>query len=336
MALGIISDPGLSKSSQIHQWAEEHGRNVVELIISQRMPSEISGMPMPISETQKMEIFDFDTLLQMKDGDVLFFDEFTNGNIQTLNACLTLIQERRMLSGKQLPDVLIVAAGNPQGSCDMLPQTKQRFMWTHARFYPGMWASYIWKKHKIMPSEDLIRKIKGQYNKGFSGREMENYITTRTAENLIRIAKQIECDDPFWRSASIPSDLCDDLYETINPMMLDSDNKELYFDLMDAFVSFYDSFQQKRPEAEGLLEMAFTYCETAKDIKKIIETLKQKKIAIAYEFLGYISLDKKERSTTSINDLFLIGRKLVMGDNQKEQIYVEPKPRSVETGTFVF
>ncbi|MDT8302965.1 MAG: efflux RND transporter permease subunit, partial [Sedimentisphaerales bacterium] len=45
----------------------------------------------------------------------------TNGNIQTLNACLTLIQERTMLSGKRLPSLLIVAMGNPQGKCELLP-----------------------------------------------------------------------------------------------------------------------------------------------------------------------------------------------------------------------
>ena len=86
IALGLMSDPGLSKTSQINQWAEEHGRKVYEFITSQRMPSEISGMPMPVDESRTMEIFDFNLLLDMKEGDILFFDEFTNGNIMTLNA----------------------------------------------------------------------------------------------------------------------------------------------------------------------------------------------------------------------------------------------------------
>lgn len=186
IALGMLSDPGLSKSSQVQQWAEEHGRRVFELIISQRMPSEISGMPMPNSNTSKMEIYDFDTLLEMKDGDILFFDEFTNGNIQTLNACLTLIQERRMLSGKPLPSVMIVAAGNPQGSCDLLPQTKQRFLWTTVSFSPYMWVKYIWHKHGVIPSRELVELIIDQYKSGFD-RVKYNYMTARTAENFIRI-----------------------------------------------------------------------------------------------------------------------------------------------------
>lgn len=186
IALGMLSDPGLSKSSQVQQWAEEHGRRVFELIISQRMPSEISGMPMPNSNTSKMEIYDFDTLLEMKDGDILFFDEFTNGNIQTLNACLTLIQERRMLSGKPLPSVMIVAAGNPQGSCDLLPQTKQRFIWTNVSFNPCSWVEYIWHKHGVIPSRELVEQIVNQYKSGFD-RVNYNYMTARTAENFIRI-----------------------------------------------------------------------------------------------------------------------------------------------------
>lgn len=186
IALGMLSDPGLSKSSQVQQWAEEHGRRVFELIISQRMPSEISGMPMPNNNTSKMEIYDFDTLLEMEDGDILFFDEFTNGNIQTLNACLTLIQERRMLSGKPLPSVMIVAAGNPQGSCDLLPQTKQRFLWTEVTFNPFMWIEYIWKRHGVIPSKELVNEISSQYKSGFD-RTRYNYMTARSAENLIRI-----------------------------------------------------------------------------------------------------------------------------------------------------
>lgn len=202
LALGMMSAPGLSKTSQINQWAEEHGRRVFELIISQRMPSEISGMPMPNSNTQKMEIYDFNTLLEMKDGDILFFDEFTNGNIQTLNACLTLIQDRMMLSGKKLPSVLIVAAGNPQGSCELLPQTKQRFFWTNVTFSPEMWAAYIWKTHRIFPTCSMLEHIKETYTSNRFNRTTYNYFTARTAENILRLAMDIESDDPLWSTIS--------------------------------------------------------------------------------------------------------------------------------------
>lgn len=207
VALGLMSDPGLSKTSQVKQWCEENGRNYYELIISQRMPSEISGMPMPVSDTKKMEIFDFDTLLQLEDGDVLAFDEFTNGNIQTLNACLTLIQERTMLSGRKLPSILVVAMGNPQGRCDLLPQTKQRFWWVDVVFDRETWKNYMFDTWKVDVPREVLRVIGDQYSQGFDFDEY-NYFTPRTIENLYRIAMEVDEDDVFWKvSPTVSPDL---------------------------------------------------------------------------------------------------------------------------------
>lgn len=216
MALALLSDPGLSKTSQINQWAEEHGRNVVEIITSQRMPSEISGMPMPVEESRTMEIYDFNTLLDMKDGDVLFFDEFTNGNINTLNACLTLVQDRVMMSGKKLPSILIVAAGNPQGRCDLLPQTKQRFMWAHVRFDRQFWSEYMSEKWGFVPSADLLDKVEDQYRTGFGMQNEMNYATARSVENIVRLAMDIDQEDPFWSSMAFDCHLVSSVYRSIS------------------------------------------------------------------------------------------------------------------------
>lgn len=209
MALGIMSDPGMSKTSQVKQWAQEHGRKYVEIIISQRMPSEISGMPMPINDSKTMEIFDYNTLLQLEDGDVLAFDEFTNGNIMTLNACLTLIQERTMISGKKLPSVVIVAMGNPQGKCDLLPQTKQRFIWYKAKPNAMMWCRYIEEKYRIDVQETrLVKNILNQYKAGFAYDEY-NYMTFRSAENIIKLVKSMY-DSGLDRTEIISHPIFDD------------------------------------------------------------------------------------------------------------------------------
>lgn len=215
VALGLMSDPGLSKTAQVKQWAEQKGRRYCELIISQRMPSEISGMPMPVNETRTMEVFDFDTLLTLKDGDVLAFDEFTNGNIQTLNACLTLIQERTMLSGKKLPSLVIVAMGNPQGKCDLLPQTKQRFWWVDVKWDSKTWIDYMERTWHFTPHSKLIKMIGTQYQDGFNDQTKYNYYTPRTMENLLRIAMKIELDDPFWDASDIESDTVEALYNSL-------------------------------------------------------------------------------------------------------------------------
>jgi hypothetical protein len=212
VALGLMSDPGLSKTAQVKQWAEAHGRRYCELIISQRMPSEISGMPMPVAKTHTMEIFDFSTLLTLEDGDVLAFDEFTNGNIQTLNACLTLIQERTMLSGKKLPSLVVVAMGNPQGKCDLLPQTKQRFWWVDVTWDSATWMDYMTKTWGFTPHSNLVKRIGAQYTTGFNDSTQYNYYTPRTVENLLRVAMTIEITDPFWVASALESSLVEALY----------------------------------------------------------------------------------------------------------------------------
>ena len=188
MAIGFMSSPGVGKTTMINDWAREHNRKVVEIVLSQRMPSEISGMPMPINEERKMDVFDYDALLSLEDGDILFLDEFTNGNIQTLNACLTLIQDRTMLSGRKLPSIMVVAAGNPQGKCELLPQTKQRFMWVNVNWDADMWRKYIMKKYGFLPDSKIISAIKLTYEKTFD-HKVYNYFTARTAENIIRLCK---------------------------------------------------------------------------------------------------------------------------------------------------
>ena len=188
MAIGFMSSPGVGKTTMINDWAREHDRKVVEIVLSQRMPSEISGMPMPISDERKMDVFDYDALLSLEDGDILFLDEFTNGNIQTLNACLTLIQDRTMLSGRKLPSIMVVAAGNPQGKCELLPQTKQRFMWVNVNWNSAMWKKYITRKYGFVPDSKILSTIEMTYEKTFDHR-VYNYFTARTAENIIRLCK---------------------------------------------------------------------------------------------------------------------------------------------------
>lgn len=227
MALALMSDPGLSKTSQCKQWCEEHGRQYFEFITSQRMPSEISGMAMPDADTKRMKIYDFDYLLDMKDGDVLAFDEFTNGNIMTLNACLTLIQERNMMSGRKLPSILIVAMGNPQGKCDMLPQTKQRFLWLNVKFDEDTWREWVEKELNIVPTQKLINIIKGTYKSGFGVQEY-NYMTARTVTNLLKLAKTVNRSNAIWHNMyGVSSGLVDELYASVNNNQNNSEDLEL-------------------------------------------------------------------------------------------------------------
>jgi hypothetical protein len=149
----FIGNPGLGKTVMIEQFAKENGANLVELITSQMSPFEISGIAMPDKESKKMTYYNFDKLEDLKDGDILFFDELLNGNPVVLNACLTILEQRRFISGKPLPNIMIVAAANPQGMVPLTPQIKERFVWYDVKFDKKMWVDYM------IESKRITRKI---------------------------------------------------------------------------------------------------------------------------------------------------------------------------------
>lgn len=142
-------NPGLGKTVIIEQFAKEKGVQLIEFITSQMSPFEISGIAIPDKEIKQMVYYNFDKLDNLKDGDILFFDELLNGNPTVLNACLTVLEQRKMISGKPLPDVMIVAAANPQGAVPLTPQIKERFVWYDVKFNKPIWIEYMMNKYKI-------------------------------------------------------------------------------------------------------------------------------------------------------------------------------------------
>ena len=311
MALALMSDPGLSKTSQCKQWCEEHGRQYFEFITSQRMPSEISGMAMPDSDTKRMKIYDFDYLLDMKDGDVLAFDEFTNGNIMTLNACLTLIQERNMMSGKKLPSILIVAMGNPQGKCDMLPQTKQRFLWLNVKFDNETWCEWCEKELNVIPTQKLLNVIHKTYNGEFYPQDY-NYLTARTVTNLLKLAKTVDKCNPIWDNMfGVSSGLVEELYKSINnnPDSKMEDLELLKYGLGAIIQAL--SYSPKTNDRElDALRLSINRCSTMNEVKKVLKELETDENTICSE-TKTMFLDKiKSGSTEKIADMNKLAKAL--------------------------
>lgn len=275
MALALMSDPGLSKTSQCKQWCEEHGRQYFEFITSQRMPSEISGMAMPDADTKRMKIYDFDYLLDMKDGDVLAFDEFTNGNIMTLNACLTLIQERNMMSGRKLPSILIVAMGNPQGKCDMLPQTKQRFLWLNVKFDEEAWCEWVKQELNVVPTQKLINIIKSTYKNGF-GIQDYNYMTARTVTNLLKLAKTVDRSNAIWHNMyEVSSSLVDELYASVNNNQNNSEDLELLKYGLCMIIQSLINEPNTNFDTLNKMKDWIQECKTMSDIKKTLKNIEE-------------------------------------------------------------
>ena len=127
--------PGIGKTHEIERYAKDRGKKVVHIIASQILPSEVSGITMPDKEAGGMTVYDHVRLSSLKDGDILFFDELLQGQQQVLSACLTLIQERRLMSDKPLPDIMIVAAANPLANPNQLPAAiRDRFLFIGMEF----------------------------------------------------------------------------------------------------------------------------------------------------------------------------------------------------------
>jgi hypothetical protein len=178
----FLGNPGLGKTRIIEQFAKDKGVNLVEFISSQRNPFEISGLAMPDKDIKQMSYWDFDTLLNMNDGDILFFDEVLNGNPAVLNACLTILENRKMISGKLLPNIMIIAAANPQGQSPLTPQIKERFMWYDVKFDATMWRNYMIEKYGVTSSiaTKLVSLIQAE---SFSSGN--NFYTPRSVDKVV-------------------------------------------------------------------------------------------------------------------------------------------------------
>jgi len=203
IVLCLLGKPGIGKTEAVERFAKDHGRKVVHIIASQILPSEVSGMTMPNQETKSMDVFDHYRLSHMVDGDILFFDELLKGQQQVLNACLTLIQERRLMSGTKLPDVLVIAAANPLATPLQLPlEIRQRFMFVNVEWNRLRWCEYMkslgFKEEKFI--EELSRSIERKLGRD----DVWNTLTPRTATKLCLWLRD-SGNDPSVRSFIIDS-----------------------------------------------------------------------------------------------------------------------------------
>ena len=201
----FLSSPGIGKTSFIYAFRDWIRRNtdfkeskVVEVIASQILPNEVSGITMPNGRTKSMEVYDHKRLSNLKDGDILFFDELLQGSPQVLSACLTLIQERRMMSGKDLPDIMIIAAANPTVSPSILPApVRDRFFFVNVRFDGEEWQRWMLKTRGVKPNQTIVNTI----NKSLDSRDsVWNELTPRDATKLFDwyLSKPEEISDALW------------------------------------------------------------------------------------------------------------------------------------------
>ena len=162
----LVGPAGIGKTAACKQAAvelKEEGLatgKVVTIIASQILPNEVSGITMPVVETKAMEIFDHFRMSSLRDGDILFFDELLEADQLVLSACLTLIESRELMSGRKLPDIMIVAATNPTIKPNMLKENiRQRFLWRRFDLDKDGCRKYIRKTCGFDVGEELVNRL---------------------------------------------------------------------------------------------------------------------------------------------------------------------------------
>jgi nucleoside-triphosphatase THEP1 len=181
----FLSDPGEGKSQCVQKFVDDLGVNMVKIVASTRMPNEVGGCQVPDYAVGKMTTFDYDLFLSLKDGDVIMFDELLNTNIMVLNACLTILEERTLLSGKKLPDIMIVAAANRQGATILTPQIKERFIWYDVQNDKVSWGKYMVDKYQV--TQDIVDGLWNLIRSETFVIGQENYLSCRSVDKAVNM-----------------------------------------------------------------------------------------------------------------------------------------------------
>lgn len=177
----FMSNSGMGKTYIIEEFMREKGVYRPPLVLSQRMPYEISGMSLVDKDKDVMRYYDFDFLLNLKDGDILFIDETYNANPLTLSAFLTFLESRIMISGKTLPNIMIVAAANPQGMPVLTPQVRRRFLQYDIEFDSKAWKDFMFRKY-MLPNTISQKLCNLITNEDFTG---YNYSTSADLDKAV-------------------------------------------------------------------------------------------------------------------------------------------------------
>lgn len=180
----FLSNPGMGKTEIIKNFAKEIGVKCLTEIASTKMPHEFSGIAIPDHDKKRMTFFDYDALLDLKDGDILFLDELLNTNPMILNAFLTVLEDRTLPSGKKLAKIMIVAAANPQGATIITPQIKERFIWYDIKFNKLSWKSYL---ARFLITDEIFEQLCVLVmSESFNSSE-KNYFTPRSIVKAIKM-----------------------------------------------------------------------------------------------------------------------------------------------------
>lgn len=111
----LFGPPGCGKSTFVEQAAQMLGVQLHSINVSRISPLELEGVQMPMEG--KLELLLATYWNNLKDGDILFLDEFLRGFPEVYNGLLDILTSRTV-AGHKLPRVFIIAASNSTTAYD--------------------------------------------------------------------------------------------------------------------------------------------------------------------------------------------------------------------------
>ena len=115
----LVGPPGVGKSEVMDQLADAVGATLHTINVSRLSPLEIEGIQMPHGEgiEMRLQLLLSTMWSNLKDGDIVLFDEFLRGFPEVYNGLLDIISSRKV-AGHELPKVFFVAASNSVATYD--------------------------------------------------------------------------------------------------------------------------------------------------------------------------------------------------------------------------
>lgn len=107
----VFGPPGTGKSSTVYKAAELLGVKAHTVNVSRISPLDLEGVQMPTKERTELKLLHATTWTQLREGDILFLDEFLRGFPEVYNGLLDILTSREV-GGFKLPKVFILAASN--------------------------------------------------------------------------------------------------------------------------------------------------------------------------------------------------------------------------------
>ena len=159
----LVSTPGKGKTAFVNYLGEKLGVKVKAINTSTFEGVDANGMPYINPETKELTISKPFWLEDVKEGDILFLDEFSNAPSEVRNAFLQIILDQKLPSGVQMPQLKIIGAMNPasdlEGYVEFSNAMKDRWAFIPFDFPVEEWRE-MYKNNFGKPQTEREKKVR--------------------------------------------------------------------------------------------------------------------------------------------------------------------------------